>query len=103
MEQIVKKELYHIYNVCTWYCPHCFAEVQDGDANFCTQCRHDLRELQTVCKKCGTGRHLWMQDERDPNRDKCCPVCGTTYEHFTHPELFPALSFDYVAVPVSMI
>lgn len=91
---------YEIHNIFTWYCPHCFAEVSYGDANFCTQCGHDLREFQTVCKSCGHGRHLWMQHENDPERDKCCPMCGTAYERFTHPDVFPAMSFGPEAVPV---
>ena len=99
MSQMAQKQLYELVNICIWYCPQCFAEEQDGDANFCTQCSRDLREFQTVCKTCGTGRHLWMQHEKDPKRDKGCPVCGTEYEHFTHPELFPALSLVPAALP----
>lgn len=91
------KQLYEKFLNITGYCPDCFTEIFSVDANFCVECRRDLREFQTVCEGCGNGIHAWMYER---GRHKYCGHCGTEYKkHAMSPYEALSLSWDYEMIP----
>lgn len=91
------KQLYEKYLDITGYCPDCFTEITSPEANFCTHCRRDIREFQTICKACGKGIHAWMYERGLING---CGHCGKEYkEHPMSPYEKLSLSWKQELIP----
>lgn len=65
-------------------CPKCKAEIREVSQNFCAECGHDLRALQTTCAECGHGVHMHIHPEAG-SLNYCC-MCGAEWKNAFPPK-----------------